>query len=242
MSRVVTLLQKDFRVVYRDGFIALFFFYPAVIALVARAFVPMVPIEHFDLYMGPLMLTLSAPMLGTVLGYSLIEEREQQTWLLMRVLPMPELSLFGYLAAVAGVLSIAMSIVAAVLYGLRVVHPLWFIVLLVASAPCTAMFMLLLGAVARNKVEGLALSKALGPLSFVPALVFLLPPAWQVLLYWNPFYWLSLGFLEAYAGGRVADLPLYWPDHSFALMAVVPFVLALLYSWPLARIYRRRAR
>ena len=63
-----------------------------------------------------------------------------------------------------------------------------------------------------------------------------------MLLYWNPYYWIFLGFLEAYAGSRVAELPLYWPDHHFALLALVPFVLSLLYSWPLARIYRRRAQ
>ena len=44
MSKLVALLQKDFRVVWRDGFIALMLVYPAVIAVACRLLVPLVPI------------------------------------------------------------------------------------------------------------------------------------------------------------------------------------------------------
>lgn len=242
MSKIALLLQKDFRVIYRDGLMWLVFVLPAVFALAARLGVIWVPIEHLDLYLAPLVVIVGASVLGQLLGYALIEEREQNTWLLLRVLPLAEVQLFGYIACATGALSLFMVALATVVYGLRPAEPLFFVALALAGTPTTAFFILIVGAATENKIEGLAIGKALGGAGMVPFLAFVLPPAWQVLLWWNPFYWLYLGLLQAFAGREnLGELAIYWPGYPAWTFVVVPFVLSVAGYIALARIYRRRA-
>ncbi len=243
MSRIAALLQKDLRVVYRDGFMLMLFFYPIALALLARVAVPWVPIEHFDLYLAPGVLLVGGPLFGTVLGFALIEEREQQTWLLLRVLPISQWALLGYLVTVSGGVSLVMIALSALLYGLPVHDPLGFTLMTVPTALTTPLLMLALGAATENKVEGLAISKILSSVCFVPALVFVLPVPWQVLLWWNPMYWIYLGLLATYGGSAdMADLALYWPGYPFAAYVVAPLLLSAAGILALARVYRRRAQ
>ena len=243
MSRIAALLQKDLRVVYRDGFMVMLFFYPIVLALLARVAVTWIPIEHFDLYLAPGLLLFGGPLLGTLLGFALIEEREQQTWLLLRVLPISQWALLGYLVAVSGGVSVVMIVLSAVLYGLPVADPTRFALMIVPSALTTPLLMLILGAATENKIEGLAISKIVSTAGLAPALVFVLPAPWQVLLWWHPMYWIYLGFLAAYRGGAgTGDLALYWPGYPFAAYVVAPLLLSAAGILALARVYRRRAQ
>ena len=243
MSKLVTLLQKDFRVVWRDGFIALMLVYPAVIAVACRLLVPLVPIEQIGLYAAPVVMMTAAMLLGTLLGYALIEEREQQTWLLLRVLPMSQLALWGYIGAVSATLTVCMTLVAVLCYGLVPTQPLQLAIMVVVSSGSAPLLMLIMAAATENKVEGLAISKFVGSASILPLLVFVLPPAWQVLLWWTPTYWIYLGFISAYAEpGLIPELALHWPGHGFPLLVGVPAVLTLVYTAALARVYRRRAQ
>jgi predicted permease len=243
VSKLVALLQKDYRVVLRDGFIAFMLVYPAVIALACRWLLPYAPIEHIELYAAPAVITAAASILGMLLGYTLIEEREQQTWLLLRVLPLSQLALWGYLGAVTGTLTIAMSLVAVLCYGLQPAHPLQLVVMVVVSSAGALLYMLAMGAATENKVEGLAVGKLLSSAGALPLLVFVLPPAWQPLLWWLPTYWTYLGFISAYADpALIPELALYWPGHAFPVLTVVPAVLTLAGTVWLARVYRRRAQ
>jgi hypothetical protein len=242
MSKIAMLLQKDLRVIYRDGFLMMALVLPVILALVGRIATSLIPIEHIELYFAPLIVTASGTTLGTLLGYALIEEREQGTWLLLRVLPVPEVQLFGYLAGVAGSLSLAMVVLSCVVYGLVPKEPGLFGLLVLATTPFAGLFLLALGAATSNKVEGMAIGKFLGSVASLPLLVFVLPPAWQVLLWWDPLYWVYLGLLQAYAGSALLpELAAYWPGYPTWTYVVVPFVLSVGGFFVFARVYRRRA-
>lgn len=243
MSKLLALLQKDYRVVLRDGFIAFMLVYPALIALACRWLIPFVPIEHIELYAAPAVVTAAATVLGMLLGYTLIEEREQQTWLLLRVLPLSPLALWSYIGALTGTLTIIMSLVAVLCYGMVPVNPLQLLVMVGVGAGMTPLYMLTMGAATENKVEGLAIGKFLGSAGMLPLLVFVLPPAWQPLLWWLPTYWTYLGMISAYTDpALIPELALYWPGHAFWVLTVVPAVLTLAGTVWLARVYRRRAQ
>lgn len=242
MSKIALLLQKDFRIIYRDGFMVMVFVIPALFALGARFAAGIVPIDHIELYLAPLVVILGGSTLGTILGYALIEEREQDTWLLLRVLPISELGLFGYIGLATGVLTLFLTALAFIAYGLAPAEPVFFIALVLASTPMTGLFVLALGAATENKVEGLAIGKLLSQAGIVPLLAFVLTPPWQVLLWWNPLYWLYLGLLQAFAGSeRMTELAIHWPGYPTWTYLVVPFVLSVAGFVALARIYRRRA-
>ena len=133
--------------------------YALILAIVARIGVPWVPIDNLDLYLAPAIVMFGTLLLGTLLGFALIEEREQGTWLLLRVLPVGSKTVFAYFAASASLLSLVVSFAAEMLYGYPVADWPAFVFMLVASALTAPLVMLALGALAKNKIEGLAVSK-----------------------------------------------------------------------------------
>ncbi len=241
MSKLAALIQKDARGIYRDGFLMSMALYPLLIALAIRLLVPWIPIEHIELYLAPAVVLTASMLIGSVLGFALIEERENRTSLLLRVLPLSQGTLFTYLATSSSLLSLAASLAGALIYGQAVVEPLAFLLVATVGALFAPLVMLTLGAAASNKIEGLALSKLISTTAVVPALAFVLPPSWQLLLTWHPVYWLYLGLLRAYAGdAALPSLAIHWPGFAPWTFVLAPLVLSLLGIACLVRIYRRR--
>jgi fluoroquinolone transport system permease protein len=239
---VSALLRKDARVVYRDRFMLMMLCYPIVLAIVLRYIVPIIPVENIALYLAPMPVLFSGMLIGVVFGFALIEERENRTWLLLRVLPITQRGLFLYLVLVTAGLSLPLSLLGAVLYGLPAERPLAFVVTAAVAGLVAPVLMLAMGGVASNKIEGLAVSKVISFFGWVPALVFVLSPAWQATLVWNPYYWIYLGLLHAYAGPeRMHDLAIHWPGYGVPLLLTAPALLCLGAAFALARLYRRKA-
>ena len=242
MSALAALARKDARAVFRDRFLVLLVFYSLALALVSRVVVARLGVPRLDLYLAPAMPLLGAMMLGTVLGFALIEEREQGTWLLLRVLPVPSRTVFGYLAAVATACSFAIGLAATVLYGYPVAHGGRFAVMLLAASATAPLVMLVLGAFGSNKVEGMALSKIVSGTGVFPAIVFLAPLPWQALVFWCPWYWLYVGLLDAFTDVPRQLPELYWPGFPVWLPPVVALASTTVALLPMGRLYARRAR
>jgi fluoroquinolone transport system permease protein len=242
MSAIAALLTKDLRVVARDGMLAFLFFYPLLMAAVVRFIPGWFAIDHLDIYLAPAAPIMAPPVIGMILGFALIEERENRTWLLLRVVPLAQTTLLGYLVVTSSGLSLVTAVLAAWIYGLPVGDWTMFFVLAASASLTAPLLAFMLGSTASNKIEGLVVAKLLGLLPISAALVFVLPPAWQILLIWNPFYWLYLGWMRVYTGAdAVAELAVSWPPYPLWSYAVVPVALCAGGVWPLASIYRRRA-
>ncbi len=180
MSQLLALLQKDARVVYRDGFLAFLPFYAVVLALAGRFGVPWVPVPDFGLYLAPAMVLMGALLLGNVLGFALIEEREQGTWLLLRVLPVELPMIFLYFCAVSSIFSFAVGLIVALAYGYPVADLPTFFLMMAVSSLSAPIVMLVLGVMAANKIEGMAVTKIFNLVTMVPAVVFVAPMPWQL--------------------------------------------------------------
>ncbi len=242
MNQIRALARKDIRIIYRDRFMLFIAAYALILALVARLGVPWVPVDNLDLYLAPAIVMFGTLLLGTLLGFALIEEREQGTWLLLRVLPLSSKTVFAYFVASASVLSLVVSFAAAMLYGYPVADWPAFVFMLVASALAAPLVMLTLGALAKNKIEGLAVSKIISALGILPALVFFAPTSWQVVAVWCPLYWLYLGLLQAYAGDPTQFDIVNWPAYPTWLPGVASIVLSFVGMAMLVRMYTRSAR
>jgi fluoroquinolone transport system permease protein len=224
LARVLTLARKDARSVARDGFLLWMIGYPPILCLAMRAAVPLVGVDGLDLWLAPAAVVLAPSLIGMVLGFSLIEEHEQETWLLLRVLPLRERTLLLYVGALPFALAYLLSLACTLLYGrLPVAWPAYLACVAVGSLTAPVMA-LGLAALARDKIQGLALGKILSLYSAAPLLAFVLAPAWQPLLYWSPWYWIYLGLLGSFAQpGELAALgaPL-WPALPGWSLVVVP--------------------
>ncbi len=241
MSSISALARKDVKSVYRDRFMVMLVFYTWILALAARVAVPLLGIPDLGLYLAPTIPPMGAMILGTLMGFALIEEREQGTWLLLRVLPVSGTAVFGYLAATATGLSFLVGLVALWIYGYPVANWPLLLMMLIVSSLAAPLVMLILGAFAANKIEGMALSKFVSATGMLPAILFIAPLPWQALVFWCPWYWIYVGLLQAFAAEPERLAALYWPGFPAWPPVVVPLVLCgAAMSW-LVRAYTHRA-
>ena len=125
---------------------------------------------HLDAYFPLLMSFLplvAAGMTGTVVGFLLLDQRDDHTMTALLVTP---LSLGDYLRYRVGVLMVVSAVFGAAitpLAGLSETTPLQIGVAAVTAAPLAPIYALFLGTFAANKVQGFALAKVVGVV-FIP--------------------------------------------------------------------------
>ncbi len=233
------LLTRDARNVARDPLLLFLLTYGALIAVVARFAGPYIPVDLIGLYLAPAVIIVAAQLGGAILGFSLVEEREQQTWLLFRVVPSGATTFAVYVIAATALIALTTSALCAIVYGRPVVNPGVFAGSLFAAAMGAPLFLLFLGAFASNKIEAMAMYKTGGSVTAVPILIFLMPSAWHWTLWWSPWYWVYLGLLRGYAtvdelqaAGIALPLDPSWPYW------LIPITMCTGASLLLARRYR----
>jgi fluoroquinolone transport system permease protein len=243
MSKIAALVRKDVLGIYRDGFLLYLCAYAPLIAIAARLGVPWIPVSHLSLYLAPGLVALGGSLAAIIFGFGLIEERERQTLLLLRVLPLSRKAHFAYLVVTTSLLSCALGLGVAVIFGQPVADLSGFLLMLAVSSLLAPLGMLTLGVAAANKIEGMAVAKVVSSMSILPALVFAVPASWQILLAWCPHYWVYLGLLRAYAGeAQLASLAVHWPGHPGWLPPLAATLLCLGGIALLARICRAKVR
>jgi fluoroquinolone transport system permease protein len=145
-------------------------------------------VSYYPLLMSFLPL-IAAGMTGTVVGFLLLDQRDDQTITALLVTP---LSLGGYLWYRLGglmILSAVFGAVMAPLAGLSKTTPLQIGLTAVTAAPLAPIYALFLGTFAANKVQGFALAKVVG-IVLVPCLVsYFVTGPWQSAFGLVPHYW-----------------------------------------------------
>jgi fluoroquinolone transport system permease protein len=145
-------------------------------------------VTYYPLLMSFLPL-ITAGMIGTVVGFLLLDQRDDQTLTALLVTP---LSLGDYLLyRLSGLMlvSVVFSAVMVPLAGLTATTLLQAVVSSVTAAPLAPIYALFLGTIAANKVQGFALAKAVG-IVMVPCIMsYFVTGPWQTAFGLLPHYW-----------------------------------------------------
>ena len=189
----------DLKNVRRDDLLAWIALLPLALALVVRlATVPLTELLRrelgFDLapYYPLLMsfVAVMAPsMAGMVIGFLLLDERDDQVLTALMVTPTPLAGYLTYRILLPLALGWLITLVVYPLAGLAELK--WIDLFAVAglaacNGPVTALF---LAAFAENKLTGFALVKILNSINMVPVLAYFAPGAWQLLAGVVPAFW-----------------------------------------------------
>lgn len=165
-------------------------------------------LDPYSILLGSFFVAFAPSLAGMVVGFLLLDERDNRTLTALLVTP---LSIQGYLAyriAILALLGALISGLAVLISGLAR-PPLWalaLVALLAAlSGPVLALF---LAAFAENKVAGFALVKVVGGVNLVPIASYFLPPIWQFPAGLVPTYWPLRAYWVGAAGG--ANSPVWW--------------------------------
>ena len=249
--RYLRLLTYEFKHILRDQMTVVMLVYPVMILLFGSYVLPLI-IEQFasndaGAYAASLVVVVIlgsiAPFIaGAMLGFLLLDHRDEHTLDALRVTPM---SLKGYLgfkvtytyllAALSGVLVLfGITLLAGdrytimgqnVLDGFTFLNVLMYALVAGLFAP---IFGLLISALGKNKIEGFAYMKTLGIFALLPALITLeaLQDGRQYLLGVIPSFWPLRGLMmDAGLMQGSADLPFI----LYLLIGLV-YSLALLYG------------
>lgn len=206
MRQLTALWANDLRNTLRDRTVGVLLFIPLVFALglrfglgPAEAQFPLLA-DHRTLVIA-LFCLLASAFPGLMLAFILLEERDEGLFPVFRTLPIsPSGFLLGRLALATGLSFLYPLIILATVQGIAP-RPGWRIPLLALLCSLQApLSVLLVVVLASNKIEGLAVIKALFPAILLPAAPFALTAPWAHLLAILPAYWIY----RAFAGGGPA--------------------------------------
>lgn len=224
MSRYGTLLANDIRKLSRDFILIYSVVATLMLVLLTRWFVPRIVIPEI----GPLvpyypvivaMLAFYGPIVyGFIAGFMLLDEKDDNVAIALRVLPLPTSEFIGYRMLLATAGSFVFSIIAMVGTGLAPIPVpaiLAAAVLIATEGPLLALF---LASYAGSKVEGLAILKVASPLFLLPLASFFIAAPWHYVMAVIPMYWPTRIIFLAMEGAT------WWPH---LLVGVVVHVLFL---------------
>jgi fluoroquinolone transport system permease protein len=189
----------DGKSISRDPLLRWLIFYPLLLAAMIRWGTPILTVHlgtrfNFDLQpYYPLLMSfimLMTPMLaGIVIGFLLLDQRDDQTLAALQVTPLTLSGYFAYRIAVPMALSFVITIFVFPMTGLVELGALTLAAVACGSSLLAPLYALFLGSFANNKVQGFALTKALGILLVPLPIAYFVRPPWQILFGLDPLYW-----------------------------------------------------
>ena len=229
---------NDLKNIGRDSLLVYMIVIPPLMVVLVRLILPWLSTRvaegfGFDLVpYYPMLLSfffvLQLPLLfGMLVGLLILDERDDDTLTALRVTPISMTGYACYRGGVAVLLSTLYVIIALPLTGLM--PPTLFPAVIPVAIPSgilATFFGLVIATFASNKVEGLALTKALGVFLLGPLAAYFIGSDWQLLLGILPTYWPAKAFWVAGEGGN------FWPY----------FFVGLAYNLALVALLLRRFR
>ena len=235
--RFAILFDSDRRNVFRDPtmvFAILLSAVPAPIGYLFRDAMNAAVLAQFGIadifsYLLPIFLSVPAFMIGWVTGFLFLEDRDDGPLLAVDVTPVGKRGLISYRIAITAAITFALT-----LFGTALLLPERGMATALVLAVMISMdgigMALILPALARNKVEGLAVTKAVNILSFAP-LAALLPLPWRYLAGVIPTYWV----------GEVLYNAPPFAEGGFLVASTLGIGIHLGAVWLLYRLQARRA-
>jgi fluoroquinolone transport system permease protein len=204
------LVDADSRLLWRDPLLGWILALPIGLAVLLRALIPRVQdalltgvrfdlTGYYPLVLGGYLMTAPG-MVGMVIGFLLLDERDARTLTALRTTPLSMRQYLAYRDALPLLLGTASTLIGFPLIGLSPVRlPALLAIAIVAglSAPILA---LVLAVAAPNKVAGFAVVKVMNALNLLPVVAYFIPRPLQFIAGIFPTYWPMRAFWSASAG------------------------------------------
>ena len=193
-----TLVAADARVLWRDPLLVWMTAVPIAMALLIRVVVrvaeEMLAGSGFDLapYYPVIMggYLMSAPgMIGFVIGFLLLDERDAGTLKALQVTPLPMRDYLAYRVTGPLVAGTVATVVGYPLAGLSPIATAPLVAIAVVASLAAPLLALVLATAAPNKVAGFAVVKVLNGVNLLPIAAFFMPEPGQYVAGVLPTYW-----------------------------------------------------
>ena len=189
----------DVKSVVRDSMLRWLVGVPIVFALAFRWGVPALRVwlgERYGFDLGPYypllasFLVMMVPtLLGSVVGFLLLDQRDDRTLTALQVTPLTVAGYLAYRTAVPMLVSVPVMMASVAIADLVSIGAGPMLAAAVQAAPAAPLYALFVAAFATNKVQGFALMKGVGVLTWPPVLAWFVSSPWQVAFGIDPLYW-----------------------------------------------------
>jgi fluoroquinolone transport system permease protein len=237
-SPIAALAYADTRLLWRDPLLKWVALLPFGLALIFRVLLPraqaaLLASTGFDLStMYPLImggyLMNAAGIVGMVVGFLLLDERDARTLSALRVTPLSMRHYLAYRVAVPLLVGTASTLIGYPIVGVATVPLASLLPIALVAAFSAPLVALILAAAAPNKVAGLAFVKVLNGINLLPVAAFFVAPPLQFAAGVIPTYWPMRALWSASAG------------ESFAAYLVMGIVSAMAALGASASLFERR--
>ncbi|MGM0462718.1 MAG: hypothetical protein ACQEQ4_09920 [Fibrobacterota bacterium] len=210
MSAIKVLGSSLIKSIFRDSFMLLILGIPLFMATLFRFVIPIAQgylIDYFDLsdhyiFATLFILTMAPMMSGMVIGFNLLDDRDENILTYMSVTPIRKEGylLFKVFAPLLAVF--VQSFFILLIFNLGEMNLLRLVPLIIILALETPMYALIMASVASNKVEGLAIGKLMGISVAGPVIAYFFTSWWKYCAGIMPTFWIA----EAYFAQGVT----YW--------------------------------
>jgi fluoroquinolone transport system permease protein len=239
VTALAAVVRADARRITRDSFLLFMVGYSWLLALLLRELLPWLNrvladrITLADYYpVAACLVALLVPnAMGIVLGFQLVEEKDEGSLVAVAVTPLSLDQYFTYRTAVYTLVSLPLVLVLHELLGVVELPPAQLVAVAVATTPTVPLMALVVAAFAGNQVEAFAVAKGSGFLFTGPLASFFIPRPWDLLVGILPTYWPVKAYFAAIEG----------PPGLFWLAVAVSLVYTSVIVAFLYRLFRRRA-
>ena len=190
----------DLRNIWRDTLLLWMALMPFVFALLFRYLIPWVReslLAQFGFDLAPYYVLLMSyafvvgiPVLfGVVIGFLLLDERDDHTLTALQVTPMSLNNYLAYRVSLPMLVSAVLTVVTYPIAGMLPLPILAITAIAIVAAPLAPIFALVLAAFAQNKVQGFAVMKGLGGILMIPLVAYFVDSGWQWIFGLIPTFW-----------------------------------------------------
>jgi hypothetical protein len=225
-----TLIVADARVLWRDPLLIWMTAVPIgmalVIRLLAQALVNLFPEaapafpQYYPVVLGGYLMTAPG-MVGFVIGFLLLDERDAGTLRALRVTPLSMRHYLAYRIVGPLIAGTASTVIGYPITGLVPIAFSTLVVLATLAGLAAPLLALVLAASAPNKVAGFAVVKVLNSFNLLPIAAFFVPTPLQYVAGVVPTYWPMRALWSAAAGEEYA---------AFVLVGAVVGTVAVVLS------------
>ncbi len=196
-SRFFGLFAADTRNVSRDPALLFSILFAILMPIGVAFFRPTIDnaaldafgLPDFTGYLSLVVFTLPAFLIGWVTGFLLLEDRDDGPLLALDITPTGKAGFFAYRATITAIITALITGFGVIILAPNLSLPIVVMLALLAAieAVCVAF---ILPAIARNKVEGLAVTKIVNIGALVPLLA-LVPSPFRYLGSFVPTFWIG---------------------------------------------------
>jgi fluoroquinolone transport system permease protein len=205
------LVSADSRLLWRDPLLAWVLLLPLGLAVLFRTLIPRIgealfAAFRFDLaayhplIMGGYLMTAPG-IVGMVVGFLLLDERDARTLSALRVTPLSMRRYLAYRVTLPLVAGTATTLVGYPVTGMTHLPLMTLLPIAAVAALSAPSLALVLATAAPNKVAGFAVVKLLNVINLLPIVAFFVPPPLQYVAGVLPAFWPMRALWSAACGG-----------------------------------------